>query len=69
MSERPFLLFVSRDDEGRHVIKVQGDGLPLTERQITLRDALYFAQMFTTAAVEILNEQSPRNRAPDARNS
>lgn len=67
MTDRPFLLFFSRDDEGRHVLKVQGSGIPLTERRLTVADCLRHAKSFTQAALEIMDEE--RLEKEDARRS
>jgi hypothetical protein len=71
MSERPFLLFVTRDEEGRHVIKVQGDGLPLTERRITVAECLRYVKQFAEAAIEMTraDAQDQQNRGSEGMNS
>lgn len=57
MGSRPFLIFHTLDDVGRHILKIQGDGIPLTERPLTLDDCLRFVKMFGDAAVDIVNEE------------
>lgn len=54
---RPFLVFPSIDDQGRRVLKVHGDGIPLTERPLTLADCIRLAKVFSETALEMIDDE------------
>lgn len=62
MSDRPFLIFTSRDEEARPVLKIQGSGIPLTERPLDLPFCLYLISQLVDVAEELAKLPPPASQ-------
>jgi hypothetical protein len=58
-----FLVFPSRDDEGRHVLKISGDGIVERQKLLTVDDCLHYVKVFTEAAREIRQAEREKDAA------
>lgn len=62
MSERAFLFYVTRDADNRPALKIQGDGIPLTEKRLTALEAARHAHDFAQAAIDILQAEADASK-------
>lgn len=64
---RPFLLYVTRDAENRAVVKIQGDGIPVTEMRLTPMTATRYAHDFAQAAIDLLQAEAAASKTGHSR--
>lgn len=70
MNDRLFLLYPSRNEENKPVLKLQCGPLALTERPLTVADCLRYVKLFSEAAIEIMGtEEKQQNRGSEGMNS